>query len=121
MKDLGLGMVVKAANHRIQERRFPSWEGEAPAEPQQSHNGIADTDPQVAYDRRLDRRCRVRPAYKTCVGERPLHTCHASPTDGHIGFRLGRSLALPVYIFVHVRVASVRHRRVSVSQSRTVM
>ena len=45
MEDLGLSVVVKAANHRIQERHFPSWEGEAPAEPQQSHNGIADTDP----------------------------------------------------------------------------
>ena len=35
MEALGLTMVAKASNHRIQERHFPSWEGEAPAEPQE--------------------------------------------------------------------------------------
>ena len=45
MEDSGLSIVVKSANHSIQERHFTSWEGEAPAEPQNCHDGIADTDP----------------------------------------------------------------------------
>ncbi len=99
MKDLGLSMVAKAANHSIQGRYFPSWEGEAPAEPQKSHSGIADMDRQVAYDRRWAPRCWVGPAYKT--------------------FRLGRSLALPTDGFVRVRAVPKWNRDVCVSQSRT--
>ncbi len=93
-------MVVKAANQRIQERYFPNWEGEAPAEPQKSHNGIKDTNPQIAYDRCQDGECWVGRAYKTCLGGNPLHAYRASPGDRHMAHRLGRSLALPIYGFV---------------------
>ena len=120
-KHLGLSMVVKAANHRIQERYFPSWEGEAPAEPQKSHSGVADTDWPVAYDRRQDARCRVGAAYKTCCGGNPLHGYHASPGNRHVTFRLGRSLALPTDGFARVRTVPMWYRDVNVSQLRTVI
>ena len=112
-------MVAKAANHSIQERRFRSWEGEAPAEPRKSHNRIADTDPQVTYYWCEDGRCRIGLTYKTCPGGNPLHVCYASPGDGRIAFRLGRSLALPTYGFVRVRTVPMWHRCVSVSQQHT--
>ena len=113
--------AVKAVNHGIRERRFPSWEGEAPAEPQNSHNGVAGTGPQVVYDRCWDGRCRVDLANKACSGGNPLHAHHASLDGRLIAFRPGGRLALPTYGFVHVRTLPMRHRDVSVSQSRTVI
>ena len=121
MEALGLTMVAKASNHRIQERHFPSWEGEAPAEPQKSHSGIADTDRQVANERRQDPRCQVGPAYKTRFGGNSLHVYLASPGVRYVAFRLGRSLALPTVGFARVRAVPIWHRDLSVSQLRTVI
>ena len=111
-------MVVKAANHRVvsrvgRARLLPSRKN--------SHNGVADTDPQVAYDRCQDGQCRVDPANKARLGGNPLHAYHASLDTRLIAFRLGRSLALPTYGFAHARTLPMWHRNVSVSQLRTVV
>ncbi len=50
--------------------------------------------------------------------QKPLHAYHASPGDRHMAFRLGRSLALPTYGFIRIRVTNMWHRRVSGSQQR---
>ena len=117
-----LSVVVKAAHDSsIHDRRSSSWEGEAPAEPQKDHSGVADADWPVAYGGWQDPRCRVGAAYKTCFGGNPLHAYHASPGDRHVAFRLGRSLALPTGGFARARAVPTWHRDVNVSQLRTVI
>ncbi len=65
----------------MRERRYPIWEGEAPAEPQQSLNGTADSDSQLTIAQRRNGRYRAGLAYKRYVIKTSLHVCHGVSCD----------------------------------------